>query len=151
MSDPWTAARQASLPLTISQRLLKLVSIESVVSSNPLILCFPLLLLPAIFPSIKGINIHWIFIGSTDAEEGAPILWLSDVKSQPTVKDPDAGKDWRQKEKRAAEDEIIRWHHWLNGCEFEWTPGVGEYNGLKTISLTSGAGKSGQPLVKEWN
>ena len=53
----------------------------------------------------KG-NQHWIFIGKTDAE--APILWPPDVKSQLTGKDPDAGKDWRQKEKGEAEDEIVR-------------------------------------------
>ena len=50
---PWTAARQASLSFTISQSLLKLMSIESVMSSNHLILCRPLLLLPSIFPSIR--------------------------------------------------------------------------------------------------
>ena len=53
----------------------------------------------------KG-NQPWIFIGRTDAEAEAPILWPSDAKSQLIGKDPDAGKDWKQKEKRAAEDEI---------------------------------------------
>ena len=56
MSDsatPWTAARQASLPFTLSQSLCKLMSIESVMPSNHLILCRPLLLLPSIFPSIR--------------------------------------------------------------------------------------------------
>ena len=55
----------------------------------------------------KG-NQPWIFIGRTDAEAEAPILWLSDVKSQLIGKDPDSGKDWRQEEKRAAEDEMVR-------------------------------------------
>ena len=55
---------------------------------------------------------HRIFLGRTDAE--APILWLPDVKSQLIGKDPDAGKDWGQEEKRAAEDEMVGWHHWLN-------------------------------------
>ena len=68
-------------------------------------------------------NQPWIFIGRTDAEAEAPILWPPDVKSWLIGKEPDAGKDWRQKEKRAAEDEMVAWHHWLNGQEFEQTPG----------------------------
>ena len=56
--------------------------------------------------STKG-NQLWIFIGKTDAEAEAPILWLSDTKSRLTGKDPDAGNDWKQKEKRAAEDERL--------------------------------------------
>ena len=55
----------------------------------------------------KG-NQLWIFIGGTDAEAEAPILWPPDVKSRLTVKDPDAGKDWRQKEKGTAEDKMVR-------------------------------------------
>ena len=55
----------------------------------------------------KG-NQPWLFIRRTDAEAEAPILWLPDAKSQLIGKDPDAGKDWKQKEKRAAEDEMIR-------------------------------------------
>ena len=53
-------------------------------------------------------NELWIFIGKTDAEAEAPILWLPDAKSQLTGKDPDAGKDWRQEEKRVTEDEMVR-------------------------------------------
>ena len=68
--------------------------------------------------SLKG-NQPWIFIGRTDAEAEAPILWPPDVKSQLTGKDPDAGKDWRQEEKGMTEDEIVGWHHWLNGHEFK--------------------------------
>ena len=74
----------------------------------------------------KG-NQPWIFIGMTDAE--APILWLPDAKSWLTGKDPDPGKDWRQEERQAAEDEMVGWHHWLNGHEFEQTPGDGEGQG----------------------
>ena len=69
----------------------------------------------------KG-NRSWIFTGRTDAEAEAPILWPPDVKSRLIGKEPDAGKDWRQK-KAAAEDEMVRWHHWLNGHEFEQAPG----------------------------
>ena len=70
----------------------------------------------------KG-NQPWIFIGRTDAKAEAPKLWLSEVKSQLIWKDPDAGKDWRQKEKGATEDEMAGRHHWLNGHEFEQTKG----------------------------
>ena len=55
----------------------------------------------------KG-NQPWIFIERTDAEAEAPIFWPPDVKSQLIGKDPDAGKDWRQQEKRVAEDEMVR-------------------------------------------
>ena len=78
--------------------------------------------------SPKG-NQPWMPIGRTDTEEEAPILWPPDMKSQLIGKDPDAGKDWRQKEKRAAEDEIVRWHHWLNGHDFEQTPEDNEGQG----------------------
>ena len=64
----------------------------------------------------KG-NQPWIFIGRTDAE--APILWPPDAKSQLIVKAPDAGKDWGQEEKGTTEDEMVGWHHWLNGRESE--------------------------------
>ena len=60
---------------------------------------------------------HWIFIGRTDAEAEALILWSPDVKSQFTGKDPDAGQDWGQAEKGATEDEITGWHHQLNERE----------------------------------
>ena len=64
-------------------------------------------------------NSSWIFIGRTDAE--APIPWPPDVKSWLIGKDPDAGKDWRQKEKRATEDEMVGWHQGLNGHELGQT------------------------------
>ena len=60
----------------------------------------------------------WIFIGRTDAEAEAPILWPSDVKNWLIGKDPDAGKDWGQ-EKGTTEGEMVGWHHQLNGHEFE--------------------------------
>ena len=71
----------------------------------------------------KG-NKLWMFIGRTDAE--APILWLSDGKSQLIRKDPNAGKDWRQEEKGMTEDEMVGWCHWLNGHELTQTPGDGD-------------------------
>ena len=74
-------------------------------------------------------NQSWIFIGRTDAEAETPICWPPDVKNWLTVKDPDAGKDWRQEEKGTTEDEMAGWHHWLDGPEFEWTLGVGDGQG----------------------
>ena len=70
----------------------------------------------------------WKLTGRTDAEADAPIIWLPDVKSQLIGKDPDAGKDWGQ-EKGVAEDDMVGWHHWLSGHEFEQTPGDGEGQG----------------------
>ena len=63
----------------------------------------------------------WIFIGRTDAEAETPILWPRDVKSLLIEGDPDAGKNWRQKEKGTTEDEIVGWHHRPNWPEFEQT------------------------------
>ena len=60
----------------------------------------------------------WVFIGRTDVEAETPILWLPDEKSWVIWKDPDVGKDWGQEEEGTTEDEMIRWHHWLNGHEF---------------------------------
>ena len=64
-------------------------------------------------------NQSWIFIGRTDAEAEAPILWPPDVKSWLIWKDPDAGKDWGWEEKGMTEDEMVWWHHWLDEHEFE--------------------------------
>ena len=68
-------------------------------------------------------NQPWIFIGRTDAEAEAPILWTPDVKSQLIGKDPNGRKDWRQEEKRVTEDETVGWHLLHNGHEVEQTPG----------------------------
>ena len=61
----------------------------------------------------------WVFIERTDAEAETPILWPPYVKNQVIRKDPDARKDWGQEEKGTTEDEMVGWHHWLNGHEFE--------------------------------
>ena len=63
-------------------------------------------------------NQSWIFIGGTDAEAEAPIFWPPDAKNWLIWKDPDAGKDWRQEEKGMTEDEMVGWHHWLDGHKF---------------------------------
>ena len=76
----------------------------------------------------KG-NQSWVFIGRTDAEAEAAILWPPVMKNWLIGKDPDAGKDWRQEEKGTTEDEMTEWHHWLDGHEFEQAPGVGDEQG----------------------
>ena len=67
----------------------------------------------------------WVFTGRADAEAETPILWPPDVKSWLLGKDPDAGKDWRQEENEMTEDEMVGWHHPLNGHGFGWRPGAG--------------------------
>ena len=79
---------------------------------------------------LKEISLQWrVFIGGTDAEAEALILWPPHVKSGLTGKDPDAGRDWGQEEKGTTEDEMAGWHHRLDGREFEWTSGVGDGQG----------------------
>ena len=75
----------------------------------------------------KG-NQSWIFIGKTDAEAEAPILWPHDAKNWLTAKAPDAGEDWR-KDNGMTEDEKVGWYLWLNGHEFEQALGVGDGEG----------------------
>ena len=73
--------------------------------------------------NLKG-NQSWIFIGRTDAKAEPPAHWPSDVKIWLIGQDPDAGKCWRQEEKGMTEVEMVGWHHWLDGHEFEQAPGV---------------------------
>ena len=80
-------------------------------------------------PVNPKVNQPWIFIARTDAEAETPILWPPDVKSWLIGKAPDAGKDRRQEEKGMTEDEMVGWHHWHNGHEFEQAPGDGEGQG----------------------
>ena len=86
---------------------------------------------PLDFKEIKPVNPNgnqsWIFIGRTDAE--ILILWPPDGKNKLIWKDHDAGKDWRQEEKGTTEDEMVGWHHRLNGDECEKTPGVDDGQG----------------------
>ena len=76
----------------------------------------------------KG-NQPWVFIGRTDAEAEAPILWPPDAKSWVIGKDSDAGQDWKQEEKGITEDEMVGCHHGFNGHEFEQTVGDSEGQG----------------------
>ena len=78
--------------------------------------------------NLKG-NQSWIFIVRTNTEAEAPMLCLPDGKSWLIGKDPDAGKDWRREEKGMTEDEMVGWHHWLKGHEFEQALGGGEWQG----------------------
>ena len=71
----------------------------------------------------------WDFFGRTNAEAETPILWPPHVKSWLTGKDSDSGRDWGQEENGMTKDEMARWHHGLNGCESEWTPGDGDGQG----------------------
>ena len=84
----------------------------------------------------------WVFIGRTDVEAETPILWLPDVKSWLIWKDPDAGKDWGQEDKGTTEDEMVDWHHWLNGHGFGWTPGVGDGQGGLVCCVSWGCQES---------
>jgi len=70
-----------------------------------------------------------VFFGRNDAKAETPVHWPPHVKSWLIGKDSDAGRDWGQEEKGTTEDEMAGWHHWLDGCEFEWTPGVGDGQG----------------------
>ena len=74
-------------------------------------------------------NQSWICIGRTDVEAETPILWPPDTKNWLLGKDPDAGKDRKQEEKRTIEDEMVLWHHRLDGHEFEQAPGDGDGQG----------------------
>ena len=92
----------------------------------------------------------WVFIGRTDVEAVTPILWLPDVKSWFIWKDPDAWKDWRQEEKGTTEDEMVGWHHQLNGHGFGWTPGVGDGQGGLACCSSWGHKKSDTAEQLNW-
>ena len=68
----------------------------------------------------------WNFLGRNDSKAETPVPWLPDAKSWLIGKDSDAGRDWGQEEKGTTEDEMDGWCHWLDGCESEWTPRVGD-------------------------
>ena len=69
------------------------------------------------------------FLGRNDAEAETPVLWPPHAKSWLIGKDCDGGRDWGQEEKGTTEDEMAGWHHWLDGCESEWIPGVSDGQG----------------------
>ena len=89
----------------------------------------------------------WVFIGRTDAE--TPILWPPDTKSWLIWKDPGDGKDWGQEEKGTTEDEMVGWHHRLNGHGFGWTPGVGDGQG--SLACCSSWGRKESDTTEQLN
>ena len=98
----------------------------------------------------KG-NQSWIFIGKTDAEAEALMLWPPDAKNWLIGKDPDAGKDWRQEEKGKTEDEMVGWHHRLNGHEFEQLQELVIYREAWTVLQSMGSQRVGHDWVTELN
>ena len=107
------------------------------------------------YKEIKAVNPKghqpWIFIGRTVAETEAPVLWPPDAKSQLIGKDPDGGKDWRQKKKGVAEDEMVRQHHQLNAQESEETPGDSEGQGSLVCCSPWGHKDSDMTVTEQQN
>ena len=97
----------------------------------------------------KG-NQSWLFIGRTDAKAETPIFWPPDEKNWLIGKEPDAGKDWRQEEKGMIKDEMVGWHHWLNGHGFGWTPGVGDGQGGLACCSPRGRKESDMTETLNW-
>ena len=97
----------------------------------------------------KG-NQSWIFIGRTDAEAKALILWPPHVKSWLIGKDPDAGEDRRHEEKGTTEDEMVGWHHWLDGHEFEQASGVGDRQGSLVCWYALPRGYEASDTMSNW-
>ena len=89
----------------------------------------------------------WVFIGRTDVEAETPMLWSPDAKSWLIKKESDAGKDWRQEEKGMTEDEMVGWHHWLDGQEFEQ---VGDGQGSLACSNPWGRKESDSTERLNW-
>ena len=90
-----------------------------------------------------------MFIGRTDAEAEAPVLWPPDAKSWLIGKAPDAGKDWKQ-EKGMTEDEMAGWNHWINEPKFEQAPGVGDGQGSLECSIPRGLKESHMTEQMNW-
>ena len=92
----------------------------------------------------------WVFFGRTDAKAETPVLRPPHVKCWFIGKDSDAGRDWGQEEKGTTEDEMAGWHHQLDGCESEWTPGVGDGQGGLVVQFM-GSQNVGHDWVTELN
>ena len=97
----------------------------------------------------KG-NQSWIFIGRIDAKAETPIFWPPELKNWFIGKDPDDGKDWRREEKGTTEDEMVGWHHRLNGHGFGWTPGVADGQGGLVCCSTWGRKESDTTERLNW-
>ena len=114
--------------------------------------CWKTLESPLDCKEIKAVNPKgnqpWVFIGRTDAE--APILWPPDVKNWLIRKYHNAEKDWRQEEEGMTEDEMVEWHHWLDGHEFEQAPGVGDGQGSLPCCSSWGGKESDMTEQLNW-
>ena len=95
----------------------------------------------------KG-NQSWIFTGRTNAKAETPITWPLDVKNRLIGKDSDAGRDWGQ-EKGTTEDKLAGWYYWFNGCESEWTSGVGDGQG--GLACCDSWGRKGLDMTERLN
>ena len=122
-------------------------------SYSPLYTCTSSSLLVLDCKEIKPVNPKgnqpWIFIGRTDAKAEAPIPWPPGMKNQLSVKDPDAEKGWKQEEKGITEDEMVGWHHWLNGQEFEQT--LGDSEGQRSLARCSPSGCKESDTTEQQN
>ena len=92
----------------------------------------------------------WDFFGRNDSKAETPVLWPPHAKSWLIGKDSDAGRDWGQEEKGTTEDEMAGWHHWLDGRESEWTPGVGDGQGGLACCDSWGRKESGMTERLNW-
>jgi len=92
----------------------------------------------------------WDFFGRNDAKAETPVLWPPHAKSWLIGKDSDAGRDWGQEEKGTTEDEMAGWHHWLDGHESEWTPGVGDGQGGLVCCNSWGCKESDMTEKLKW-
>ena len=92
----------------------------------------------------------WDFFGRNDAKAETPVLWPPHAKSWLIGKDFDAGRDWGQEEKGMTEEEMAGWHHWLYGCESEWTPGDGDGQGGLVCCISWGHKESDTTEWLNW-
>ena len=142
---PWTARRP-------NQSILK--KINPKYSLEELILKLKLQFFGHLIWKAKSVhskgNQSWILTGRTDAKAEDPILWPPDAKNWLIGKGPDAGKDWREEEKGVTENEMIGWHHQLDGHEFEQTPGVGDGQGSLTCCRSWGHKESDTTEQLSW-
>ena len=93
-------------------------------------------------------NQPWVFIGRTDVEAETPMFWPPDAKSSLIWKDPGVGKDWTQEEKEMTEDEMVKWHHQLDGLEFKQAQGVDD--GQESLACLIPWVTKGQTWLSDW-
>ena len=101
-------------------------------------------------PVHPKVDQSWMFIGRTNAKAETPVLWPPHGKSWLIGKDSDAERGWGQEDKGITEDEMAGWHHWLDGHEFKWTPGVGDGQGGLVCCNSSGHKESNMTEQQSW-